>query len=327
MGNSDKPPPLPVASHPPNSIGIRQFVKSYGTLVFFLVLIVVTGFYTPRFFSKRTLFITLVQAFPIVLVALGMTLVVSSGGIDISVGAIMAVSGAVSATLYTSGVGLTLSLCCGVSAAIVCGLFNGVLISIFRIQPIIVTLVVMFAGRGLAQMILDKPVQSLFLTDFHKLGTYKVAGAIPVQVVMMLVVVAVMLFIAKKTVFAKHVEAMGNNRRASRLAGINTLSITIRVYALCSILCAIAGNMAAARGGAVDASGLGRYIELDAIAAVAIGGTCFSGGKARILGTVLGAVVVQLVTVVVTMKNIQFEYSLILKAMMLIVAVWVQRER
>jgi len=303
-----------------------KFVKNYGVLFFFLLLIVLNAFFTPNFFDAGTLDKTLRQVFPIMLVALGMTLVISSGGIDISVGAIMAVSAAVSAKLYTAEVGLIPSVCCGVLAAGLCGLLNGVLVSKFRIQPIIVTLVVMFAGRGLAQMILgDFPI-SLLYTPFEDFGRYRIAG-VPIQVVIMLIAIAVMLFIAKKTAFAKRVEAIGDNRTAARLVGINIFSATVGVYVLCSILCAVAGNMEAAEGGSVDASRLGRYIELDAIAAVAIGGTAFSGGRARILGTVFGAVVVQLVAVIVNMNNIQYHYSLIFKAMVLIVAVWAQREK
>jgi ribose transport system permease protein len=139
--------------------------------------------------------------------------------------------------------------------------------------------------------------------------------------------VAAMLFIAKKTVFARRVEAIGENRRAARLVGINIFRVTVGVYVLCAVLCAIAGVMEAARGGRVDAGRLGMFIELDAIAAVAIGGTAFSGGRARILGTVFGAVLVQLVTVIVNMNDISYHYSLILKAVVLVTAVWAQKDK
>ena len=201
-------------------------------------------------------------------------------------------------------------------------MFIGVLVSKFKIQPIIVTLIVMFAGRAVAQMIVGEGI-SLMYTPFQELAQFKKAG-VPIQVMVMLLAVGVMLLVVKKTAFAKRVEAIGENPTAARLVGINIFSVTVGVYVLNGILCAVAGMMEAAEGGEAYAK-LGEYIELDAIAAVAIGGTSFSGGRARILGTVFGAIVVQLVPVLVGMDDMKYEYSLIFKAIVLIVAVWAQR--
>ena len=315
------------------SIGAWGIFRRHGAVVFFLVLIVLNAFITPNFLSWGTLENTLVQAFPILLIALGMTMVISSGGIDISVGAVMAISGVVSTRLFTSETacfnsgagGLALSVGCGIVAGGLCGLFNGTLISRWRIQPIVVTLVVMIAGRGLAQTILGKPVVSLFLTPFNSMGTYRLADTVPVQIVIMLVAVAIMFFVSRKTVFARRVEAMGDNPRAARLVGINTTAVTTAVYVLCGALCAVAGIMEAARTGGANAKLLGLSLELDAIAAVAIGGTPFSGGRARIIGTVMGAVVVQLVTVIVNMNGMRFGYSLVFKALIVVIALCAQR--
>jgi len=306
--------------------GLGAF-RDHGATVFFLALIALSALITPNFLSFGTLENTLVQVFPVMLVALGMTLVISSGGIDISVGAIMAISAAVLARLYTSGVGLAPSIGCGILAAGLCGLFNGILISRFRIQPIIVTLVVMIAGRGLAMRVQGQLSTSLEYTPLGNFGLYKVADKVPVQIVIMLAAVAIILFVVKKTVFAKHVEAIGDNCRAARLVGINTLATTIGVYTVCGIMCAIAGCMEAARIGAVNVAQLGLFIELDAIAAVAIGGTPFSGGRTRILGTVVGAVVVGLVTVIVNMNDIPSHYSMVFKALIVVVAMWTQRKK
>ncbi len=127
--------------------------------------------------------------------------------------------------------------------------------------------------------------------------------------------------------FAKRVEAIGDTPRAARLVGINTVATTVGVYVVCSILCAVAGNMEAARIGAVNVAQLGLFVELDAIAAVAIGGTPFSGGRTRVLGTVAGAIVVGLVTVVVNMNNIPSHYSMVFKALIVVVAMWSQRKK
>jgi ribose transport system permease protein len=309
------------------SVDWKEFFNKYGTVVFFAVLIVFNAFKTPNFVSPGTLKNTLVQVFPVMLVALGMTMVISSGGIDISVGAVMAISGAVMARLYSSGVGLAPALLCSVVAACLCGLFSGVLITRFKIQPIIVTLGVMIAGRGLAHIIAGKLSTSLYMTSFGNFGSYWVGGVVPVQVALVVLAVGGMYLVVRKTNFAKRVEAIGDNPRAARLVGINTSLVIAGVYVLCAFLCAVAGNMEAARISCVNVGSLGRLIELDAIAAVAIGGTPFSGGRARILGTALGAVIVQLVTITVTMNKMPFEYSLVLKAVIVVVALWAQRKR
>jgi len=309
------------------AISQRQNVRNYGVWVFFLLSLAITAWFTPGFLSWGTLDNTLIQAFPVLLVALGMTMVMSSGGIDISVGAIMAIAGAVSGRLYTSNAGLAPSVAGGILAGGLCGLFNGTLISKFKIQPIIVTLVVMIAGRGLAQTILGKPSVSFsFNSSLNVLGQYKIAG-LPIQIVIMITAVAMMFFVVKKTVFAKHVEAIGDNPRAARLVGINILQTTACVYVLCSILCAVAGIMKVALTGGVNAAGLGKFIELDAIAAVAIGGTSFSGGRARIFGTVIGAIIIPLVTVIAGMNDMRDHHAMIFKAVIVIGVLLVRRER
>jgi ribose transport system permease protein len=322
------------ADAPASGNGAWEFIRAtdvftrYGTLTFFLVLIVLNAFITPNFMSLGTLSTTLIQVFPVMLVALGMTMVISSGGIDISVGAVMAIAGAVLARLYVgSGLGLAPALLCSVVAAGLCGLLSGVLIARFKIQPIIVTLGVMIAGRGLAHVIQGKLSTSLFFTPFGEFGRYRVGGVVPIQIVFMAVVIAAMFFVVKKTNFAKRVEAIGDNARAARLVGINTVFVTVGVYVLCALLCAVAGNMEAARTSCVNVGVLGKLIELDAIAAVAIGGTPFSGGRARVLGTALGAIVVQLVTVIVNMNDIPSDYSLVFKALIVVIALWAQRKR
>ncbi len=305
-----------------------EFIKSHSAAMIFSVLIAICAFVTPHFWEWATARNTLVQVFPVMTVALGMTLVISSGGIDISVGAIMAIAAATAAVLFTScDVGLSLAIGCGLVAGALCGVFNGVLISRFKIQPIIVTLIVMIAGRGLAMRINGGVPKTTLVSTFNELGLYKIADVVPIQIVIMTITVAIMLFVANKTVFAKQVEAVGDNSRAARLVGINTLLTAIGVYAIGGVLCAIAGIMHAAWSGSLNVNTLGLYIELDVIAAVAIGGTPFSGGRARILGTVAGAIVIGLVTVVATMNGIDDQYSMIFKAVILVVAMWTQREK
>jgi ribose transport system permease protein len=259
-------------------------------------------------------------------VALGMTLVIASGGIDISVGAIMAIAGSVTAKLIVSGAGLALSFTAGLLAACLCGAFNGIMVARFRIQPIVITLILMIGGRGLAQIILGELFISFYDTPFAALGSLTVGRIIPVQIVVMAAGVAIMAFLVNGMKFGRSVEAIGDNSRAARLSGINIPVVLLQVYVACGLLAGVAGIVEAARINAVNAGSLGLYIELDAIASVAIGATPFSGGKARMLGTVIGALIVQIVTVSVNMNNIQFHYSLVIKAVVIILALYLQRE-
>jgi ribose transport system permease protein len=308
-------------------LDLQRYLYKYGTLSFFVILLLSNAFITPNFVSYGTIRNLLLQVFPIMLVSLGMMMVISSGGIDVSVGVVMSISASVTVKLFSSGFGLPSSIIAGLSAACLCGLFNGVMIARFRIQPIVITLILMIAGRGLAQIILGELSISFYYTTLADLGSYKLGGLIPVQIIIMLVVIAVMGFIVKTTVFARHVEAIGDNYRASKLSGVNIPFVIIGVYVLGGALSGFAGIMEAARINSVNAASLGLMVELDAIAAVAIGGTPFSGGKARILGTVFGALIVQLVTIIVNMNNIQFHYSLVIKAIIIVLTLYLQRER
>ena len=308
-------------------LDLQRYLYKYGTLSFFVILLLSNAFITPNFVSYGTIRNLLLQVFPIMLVSLGMMMVISSEGIDVSVGVVMSISASVTVKLFSSGFGLPSSIIAGLSAACLCGLFNGIMIARFRIQPIVITLILMIAGRGLAQIILGELSVSFYYTTLADLGSYKLGGLIPVQIIIMLVVIAAMGFIVKTTVFARHVEAIGDNYRASKLSGVNIPFVIIGVYVLCGALSGFAGIMEAARINSVNAASLGLMVELDAIAAVAIGGTPFSGGKARILGTVFGALIVQLVTIIVNMNNIQFHYSLVIKAIIIVLTLYLQRER
>lgn len=311
---------------PVEKFHLQDYLSKYGALTFFVLLILINTFITPNFLQPGTLRNLLLQVFPIVAVSLGMTFVIASGGIDISVGSIMAIAGAVTARLFLADLGVVTSILIGLGAASLCGFFNGFMVAVFRIQPIIITLILMIGGRGLAQIILGELFVSLYATPFTTLGSLKIWQGIPIQVIIMLFLVACILFVARKTIFAKNVEAIGDNRRAARLSGISIPFSLISVYTLCGLLCGIAGIMGAARVNAMNAGSLGLLIELDAIAAVAIGGTPFTGGKPNVLGTVIGALIVQLVAVSVNMNNISFHYSLAIKALIIILALYLQRE-
>jgi ribose/xylose/arabinose/galactoside ABC-type transport system permease subunit len=306
---------------------VRDLLQRYGSLVMLILMLVLNAAMTPHFVDTGTLRNFLLQIHPTLLVALGMTLVIATGGIDISVGAVMALSASVTGKVYTAGAGFIPSLLAGLATGCACGLFNGFLVAKFRIQAIIVTLILMIGGRGLAQIVLGELFLSTYGTALQTLGSFSFFGMMPIQVVIMLVVSGLSLFAVERTIFGRYIETMGDNPNAARLVGIRIPVYLMMVYLISGLLSAVAGILEGARINAINAGTLGLLIELDAIAAVAIGGTVFQGGKPRIGGTLVGASIVQLITMMVNMNDIPFNYSLVVKAAIVIVALYLQRER
>jgi ribose/xylose/arabinose/galactoside ABC-type transport system permease subunit len=222
-----------------------------------------------------------------VLVAIGMTLVIATGGIDLSVGAVMAVSSVVCASSLPHGGLLATAL--SLLAGLAFGLVNGVLVGRFGILPIIVTLAGLIMGRGIAQVIVEgNPVVAFSAPAFERLGKGAV-GPIPVPVLVTGALLAGAVLLLKRTVAGRWIVATGGNERAAALAGIPVARVKGAVYAISGVLAGLAGLIETARLAATDAGKIGLGIELDAIVAVVVGGTPLSGGRASLGGTVVGA--------------------------------------
>lgn len=305
---------------------LGAFGPTYGALAALILLIIVNAIFTRNFWDINNFWNILLQVSPTMLVAIGMTFVIATGGIDLSVGSVMALAASVAAINLGSGVPVAVMLALAVSVGT--GALNGTLISVFRIQPIIVTLAVLIAGRGLAQI----PSEGRLVEfrgrypAFEALGTGYI-GPVPIQVFVMILVVAAAIFIMRATSFGRYVLAVGGNEAASHLAGVKVRRTKILVYGLSGLLAGVAGLIESARGGASDPSNVGLGIELDAIAAVVIGGTALTGGRATILGTVIGALMMQVITTSFNMQGIEFSWSLVIKAAIIIVAVYIQRPK
>ena len=304
---------------------IADYAPTYGALSALVLLVVINSIFTTNFFDLNNFRNILLQVAPTVLVAVGMTLVIATGGIDLSVGSVMAIASAVAATQLDRGAGVAILLALAVAA--LAGAFNGALISGFRIQPIIVTLALLISGRGVAQVI-SRGGQLIPFSNpsFEYLGKGTPAG-VPVQVMVMVVVVAVAVFVMRATAFGRYVVAVGGNEAAARLAGVKVQRTKIAVYALSGLLAGLAGLIETARLGASDAQKVGLNIELDAIAATVVGGTPLTGGRATVLGTLVGALIMQLITTSFNMNGISFAWSLTIKAAIIIVAVYIQRPK
>jgi galactofuranose transport system permease protein len=311
---------------------LKPIVTRYGALVALTLLILFNLAVTPNFATMQTLSVNLTQVCTIVIVGVGMTLVIATGGIDLSVGALMAIAGALSPMIFMGTLvpiaplwlAITLGLILPILAAGAFGVFNGWLITRFSIQPIVATLVLFIAGRGLAQVSTNGNLQVFKVPEFQAIALGRVLG-VPFQVWIMLGMVLVAAFVLKRTVFGKQVLAVGGNERTARLAGVPVTRIKLIVYGICGLCSGVAGLIVIAMNSAADANLIGQGMELDAIAAVAVGGTLLNGGRATIIGTLLGALIIQLVRYTLLANGVPDPVALIAKAGLIVLAVWLQQ--
>ena len=305
-----------------------DIVRKYGALIVLIALILINAFVTRNFLRLNTMWNLFIQSFAVIIISLGMTLVIATGGIDISVGSTMALASIIFAKmLITYEMNILVSLGTALLAACVFGLFNGLLVGIFDFQPIVATLILMISGRGIAQQVNNGAVLSFYGNKFADIGIYRIGGKVPIQVVFIAIAVAAIAFLARKTTFGTYVQAIGDNKTASKLVGLRTSRVLIGTYILCALLAGCAACFETLRLCSADPNNIGSGIELDCIAAVAIGGTSMSGGKAVIWGTVVGALVMQLITIMMNMNNIFYAYALVIKSIIIIVALYLQKEK
>ncbi|MCS5719764.1 ABC transporter permease [Herbiconiux sp. CPCC 205763] len=243
---------------------------------------------------------------PTLIIAVGMTLVIATRGIDLSVGAVAAISGAVACSIILSSpdpgsVGtVVVAVAVALVIALVLGLWNGFLVSVIGIQPIIATLILMTAGRGVAMLITEGQILTVNSPPFKALGSGFLLG-LPVAVVIGTVIFAIAALLTRRTALGMLIESVGINPEASRQAGVRARGLLFSVYTFCAFSAGIAGLILTANQTAADANNTGLFIELDAILAVVIGGTSLAGGRYSLAGTLVGALVIQtLVTTVYT---------------------------
>jgi ribose transport system permease protein len=300
------------------------WARDHGVYVAFAALVLFNVIFTTNFATTATLFNLLIQVAPVLIVSLGMALVIGTEGVDLSVGAVMALASAI-VPLYL-GYGWPVAVLIALVVGTIAGALNGTLVAFVGIQPIIATLALFVGGRGLAQVMVGGQLQIISDPSFVALGRAEVLG-IPVTVIVAAVLAIAVGFLVQRTTFGRYLLAVGGNRTASFLSGHPVRAVLVVVYAISGALATIAGVLATARLSAGDPSTIGLLVELDAIAAVVIGGTPLSGGKVSILGTVTGALVMQVITATFIMNNLPFTYAQILKAVVILLAVYIQRGR
>ncbi|TPW75612.1 ABC transporter permease [Schumannella soli] len=297
-------------------------LQKYGVYLAIVLILVANLLVTPNFFTVDNLRTQLVQVVPVLIVALGMALVIGTEGIDLSVGASMAMAAAV-LPLYI-GYGFVPALIIALVAALVIGLTNGVLVAFVGVQPIVATLSLMVAGRGLALLVAGEQLRPVIDPSVLALGRGTVFG-VPWAVLIAAALVAIIAVLVNRTTFGKQLVAVGGNRRAAELAGLPVKRILLVIYLVCAVLAAVAGIIGTARLAASVPSTIGNLIELSAITAVVVGGTPLSGGQVKIAGTVAGALLLQIITATLVKHNVPDAYSQIIQAAIIVVAVYIQR--
>jgi galactofuranose transport system permease protein len=302
-----------------------SWAQRYGALAALVVLFVYNAVETPFFLTRSSLlFILLRQAAPIAIVAVGMALVIGTGGIDLSVGSVMAIAGQVGATLVLHDHPFLLAIVAALLVSALCGLFNGTLVARFGVQPIIATLILFIAGRGIAQLITGGALQPLADPEFQWIGLARPFG-VPAQVFIALVVAVVAWLVMRLTVFGRSVLAVGGNEAASRLAGVPAARVKLLAYVTSAVLAGLVGLIAVSANSASDANNVGLGMELDAIAAVAVAGTPLTGGKVNVWGAVVGAVLLKLLQNTLISHGITKEVAQVIEGAVIIGALWLQR--
>ena len=306
--------------------------KNFWPLVGLVALLAFNLLFTDGFarleLRDGRLYGTLVDLFqngaPVMLLAIGMTLVIALGGIDLSVGSVMALAGAVAALLVTEqSQPVPVALGAALLVGAVVGAVNGALVTYGGVQPIIVTLVMLVTGRGLAQTLTHDQKVRFENPTFEYLGNGTLLG-LPVP---MLVVGTVALLVGlalRRTVLGLYVEAIGGNPKTARLSGLRVDAIRLVVYVTCAVCAAVAGLIAAADIKEADVANAGLYLELDAILAVVLGGTSLAGGRANLVGSLIGALFIQTLTTMLQMKGVITEHTLIVKAVVALVVCFIQ---
>ena len=271
----------------------------------------------------------------VMILAVGMTLVYATGGIDLSVGSVMAVSGGMAALIirpgYLAGLpvvdpqpSLIIIILIPLLIAAVFGLINGILVAVIKIQPIIATLILMYSARGIAVLMVQGQTPTYYGVPFTKLGTGYFSG-LPIPVWIAISVFILTLIVTKRTAIGIFIEAIGENKSASRYVGIKTTRVIISTYIFSALCAGIAGLIYVAGESSTSPYSIGSMIELDAIAAVIIGGTMW-GGRFTLTGSIIGALIIQSLTTTVYFQRWPYEYSLVFKAIVIIIVALIQSD-
>ncbi len=271
---------------------------------------------------------------PLMLLAIGMTMVIATGGVDLSVGAVIAISAAQAAVLINPALGkelitsdkliqdvtttpLWLVILLGLAVSTLCGFWNGLLVSRANIQPMVATLVLMVAGRGVAQLITNAQIITIYYSPYFFIGNGYLLG-LPFTLFIVATVFVVAWLLTRKTAIGLFIESVGVNASSSFYSGVNEKNVKLLAYTFCGLCAGMAGLIISSNVKSADANNAGLWTELDAILAVVIGGTLMSGGRFSLAGSVIGALIIQSVTTTIYAFGVPPEVVLVVKAMVVL---------
>ncbi|WP_270566871.1 ABC transporter permease [Clostridium beijerinckii] len=311
------------------------FLKIYNAKIFWpltslIILLLFNFIMTPSFLSismkdghlfGNTIDI-LNRAAPLILISLGMTLVIATQGIDISVGSIIAISAALSATVIVDGGSVPLAVAIGIISGLICGIWNGFLVSYIGVQPMVGTLILYIVGRGVAQLITGGQILTFTNKDFIFIGTGYIL--LPIAIFIAIAVALIMYFLIRRTALGLFIESIGVNNNSCKFAGIQSRKVVFSLYVICGMLAGIAGIILCSNIKSADANNVGLWLELDAILATVIGGTSMAGGRFYLSGTVVGALFIQTLTTTIYSLGVAPEITLVVKAIVVIVVCIIQ---
>lgn len=299
---------------------IAKLAKQFGLVAVILIIVVFMTFATDKFMTPNNITNILRQVSINGVLAIGMTFVILTGGIDLSVGSLVAVTSVICGSLLEGGMNTMIVILIGVVAAMLLGLLNGYLVSYVGFQPFIATLATMSICRGFAMVYSDGKPYLIKDKTFLFIGQGKV-GPVPMLVIILLIVCILGLIILETTTFGRYIFAIGGNKNAAKLSGVKTQKMEMLVYLISGLCCGIVGLMLSARISSGQPTA-GEGYELDAIASVAIGGTSMNGGMGSLRGTILGFLIIGLITNSMTMLGIDSFYQDIVKGLIIILAVF-----
>lgn len=316
----------PGADTPSQGLNFFRFnvsLRDAGTILGLLIIVVVFSLLTPVFLTAPNLINILQQSSLNAVIALGMTLVIISGGIDLSVGPTAALSAVIGATLMVAGVPIYLAILAALGVGILCGLFNGVLVAYAGLQPFIVTLGGLSLYRALALIYTGgNPVFGI-PPEFRALTNGTLLG-IPNPVIIVAVIALLLWILLNKTPLGEYILAVGGNEEAARIAGVPVAKTKVATFVISGSLASIAAMILVGRLGAAEPT-IGNLWELDAIAAAAIGGASLMGGKGSIVGTLIGAIILGALRNGLTLMNVQAFYQLLATGIIIIAAMLIDR--
>ncbi|ACS87729.1 MULTISPECIES: ribose ABC transporter permease [Musicola] len=306
----------------------KQWLMEQKSLIALLVLIAVVSSMSPNFFTLNNLFNILQQTSVNAIMAVGMTLVILTSGIDLSVGSVLALTGAVAASIVGLEINALVAVFAALALGAVIGAGTGIIVAKGRVQAFIATLVMMLLLRGVTMVYTNgSPVNTGFSSAADTLGWFGIGRpfGVPAPIWIMAVVFLATWYMLHHTRLGRYIYALGGNEAATRLSGISVDKVKVVVYSLCGLLSALAGIIEVARlSSAQPTAGTG--YELDAIAAVVLGGTSLSGGKGRVVGTLIGALILGFLNNGLNLLGVSSYYQMIVKAVVILLAVLVDNK-